>query len=383
MLEAVEAFDDVIRGQGLSRFRSAQPLDPVTLPQGTVLVSADNHWSVTEDIFYERFPAHLKDRAPRVQAGENGVHNWLIDGKPMLPPALTDVFEAFENVPGCIAIEPRLRDMDVMGIRHEINFGNAIGGGMPHPDLEVREHIFRIYNDHLAEMGVQSGGRFHGVGSINYWDMSKVRASIQEVKDLGLKTYLLPQNPKGADGEILDYLAPEMAPLWDAAEDVGLPICFHVGEFFKGGTGGIGISSMISFGPFRKTLAELIFGGILDRHPRLRIVFAEADLNWIPGALQTASMVYECYSSLMDPKIKHHPRHYWHNNCYATFMHDPVGLRLLDIIGHDRVMWSSDYPHVEGNFGYTRETIRAVLDVATEDEARMILGGTALKLFNL
>jgi predicted TIM-barrel fold metal-dependent hydrolase len=85
----------------------------------------------------------------------------------------------------------------------------------------------------------------------------------------------------------------------------------------------------------------------------------------------------------MHPKIKHHPRHYWHNNCYATFMHDPIGLKLLDVIGANRVMWSSDYPHVEGNFGYTRESIRAVLNATTEDEARMILGGTALKLFNL
>jgi predicted TIM-barrel fold metal-dependent hydrolase len=85
----------------------------------------------------------------------------------------------------------------------------------------------------------------------------------------------------------------------------------------------------------------------------------------------------------MDPKIRHHPRHYWKNNCYATFMHDPIGLRLLDIVGADRVMWSSDYPHVEGSFGYTRETMRAVLDATTEDEARMILGGTAVRLFGL
>lgn len=383
MLETIDAFDDVVRGRGLSRFRSAQPLAPLALPEGTVIVSADNHWSVADDIFYERFPARLKDRAPRLQVDKNGVHNWLIDGKPLLSPALAAVFEAFENVPGCLAIEPRLRDMDIMGIQHEINFGNAFGGGLPHPDLEIRELIFRHCNEHLAEMGAKSGGRFHGVGSINYWDMSKVRSSIEEVKAVGLKTYLLPQNPKGADGLVLDYCAPEMAPLWEAAEEVGLPICFHVGEFFKGGPGGIGISSMIAFGPFRKSLAELIFGGIFDRHPSLQIVFAEADINWIPGALQTASMVYECYTSLMDPKIRHHPRYYWHNNCYATFMHDPVGLQMLDIIGHDRVMWSADYPHVEGNFGYTRDTIQAVLNVTNEDEARKILGGTAMKVFNI
>jgi predicted TIM-barrel fold metal-dependent hydrolase len=383
MLDTSDAFDSVIRGHGLSYDRVAQPLDPLILPEGTVVVSADNHWSVTDDIFYKRFPDHLKDRAPRVRVDDRGVHNWYIEGKPLIPPDMLGVFEAFENVPGCIAIDARVRDMDIMGVAKEINFGNAIGAGLTHPDLEAREWVFRTYNEHLAEMGAKAPGRFHGVGTINYWDRNKTRASIAEVKALGLKTYILPQNPKGEGGALLDYCSPEMAYLWEAVEDAGLPICFHVGEFFKGGPGGLGISSMVSFGPFRKTLGELIFGGILDRHPSLQVVFAEAEINWIPGALQSASMVYENYTALIEPKIRHHPRHYWRNNCYATFIHDPVGLRLLDIIGADRVMWSSDYPHVEGNFGYTRETIKAVLDAVTPDEARMILGGTAIRVFDL
>jgi predicted TIM-barrel fold metal-dependent hydrolase len=174
-----------------------------------------------------------------------------------------------------------------------------------------------------------------------------------------------------------------MAYLWEAVEDAGLPICFHAGEFFKGGPGGLGVSMMVSFGPFRQTLGELIFGGIFDRHPTLQVVFAEAEINWVPGALQCASMIYENYPALIEPRIMHHPRHYWHNNCYATFIHDPVGLRLLDIVGADRVMWSSDYPHVEGNFGYTRDTMQAVRDATTPEETRMILGGTAIRVFDL
>jgi predicted TIM-barrel fold metal-dependent hydrolase len=383
MLDTADAYDSVVRGHGLSYDRVAQPLAPLILPEGTVVVSADNHWSVTGDIFYDRFPDRLKDAAPRGQVDERGVYNWYIEGKALLPPSMLRVFEAFENVPGCISTEARVRDMDIMGIDKEINFGNGIGGAINHPNLEAREWVFRIYNEHLAEMGAKAPGRFHGVGFINYWDKDKTRESIEELKALGLKTYMLPQHPKGAGGALLDYCSPEMEYLWEAAEDAGLPVCFHAGEFFKDGPGGLGVSMMVSFGPFRKTFGELIFGGIFDRHPSLQVVFAEAEINWIPGALQCASMIYENYPALIEPMIKHHPRHYWRNNCYATFIHDPIGLRMLDIIGADRVMWSSDYPHVEGNFGYTRDTMQAVVDATTPDETRMILGGTAINVFDL
>ena len=47
---------------------------------------------------------------------------------------------------------------------------------------------------------------------------------------------------------------------------------------------------METFGPFRRNLAQLIFGGIFDRHPDLKAVFVEAEINWVPGALQSASM---------------------------------------------------------------------------------------------
>jgi predicted TIM-barrel fold metal-dependent hydrolase len=138
-----------------------------------------------------------------------------------------------------------------------------------------------------------------------------------------------------------------------------------------------------TFGPFRRTLGQLIFGGIFDRHPDLKAVFVEAEINWVPGALQSASMIYECFQELIEPKINHHPRHYWQNNCYTTFMHDPAGLRMLDTVGTDRVMWSSDYPHLESTYGFGWTAIQAVLDAVNEDQARDILGGTVMKVFKL
>lgn len=381
--QTAEAYDRSVRGIALPKDRNPQKRGNTRLPPNTIVVSADSHWSLRTDIFYERFPAHLKDRAPRFVLSEDGVPVWLVNGKSGVDEGSKRTLATFESIPGCHSIEPRLRDLEVEGTDKEITFPNGILEFLGHPDLETREWIFRIYNQHLAEMQAAAPGRFYGAGLLMYWDMERIRESLAELKALGLKTFLLPQNPKGADGVSLNYCLPEMDPLWQAIEEAGLPVCFHVGEFSKDGPGGRGITIMINLGPFRKTFAELVFGGIFDRHPKLQVVFIEAEINWVPGALQTASMAYESFHHLLEPRIKHHPRHYWFNNCYAVFTHDPAGMRLLDLVGADRVMWSSDYPHVESSFGYSWDSINTVLNSVSEEDARAILGGTAIKLFNL
>ena len=72
-----------------------------------------------------------------------------------------------------------------------------------YPDKELRERAFRIYNEHIAELQERSNGHFYGVGLINWWDPQGTRQTLDELKSLGLKTFLLPLNPgKDDDGNI-------------------------------------------------------------------------------------------------------------------------------------------------------------------------------------
>ena len=382
-LSAADGYQALMSQLPLPLHRKAQRQGGISLPPDTVVVSADNHWSLTEDIFHQRFPRRLKHKAPRLKLNSDGLCEWSIEGASIFPPAISKIIQTYDALPGCVNLAARLRDLDTEGIQKEIVFGNAIGAFYAYPDLEVRDWVFRIYNQHLAELQAQAPGRFYGVGLVNYWDMASVRQSMEEVRRLGLKTYLLPIYPKGRDGEVLNYCSPQMAPLWQAAEDVGLPLCFHVGENFHEGPGGVGVTVMTNFGPFRKNLGELIFGGIFDRHPTLQVVFAEADINWVPGALQSAAVIYHTFRGILDPEIQRHPSEYWKTHCFVTFMHDPVGLDWLDIVGADRVMWSSDYPHQESTFGATWSAMRDVVETVGADRARDILGGTARKLFGI
>ena len=93
-------------------------------------------------------------------------------------------------------------------------------------------------------------------------------------------------------------------------------------------------------------LMSLIFSGALERFPNLKIVIGEAGLGWIPYVLQHMDLEWEDQFKDLDLKMK--PSEYWHRQCYATYQTDPVGIRLLDILGEDNVMWGSDYPHPDG-----------------------------------
>jgi predicted TIM-barrel fold metal-dependent hydrolase len=175
-----------------------------------------------------------------------------------------------------------------------------------------------------------------------------------------------------------------MDRFWAVAEEAGLPVSFHIGEVpTSGGRGGFGTFFILQAAPFRRTLGNLIFGGVLDRHPRLKIVFAEGGINWAAGALQDAELGYGAHVEIYDLKPKHRPSYYWHNNMYATFQTDTIGLRLLDYLGADRVMWAQDYPHSEGTFGYSTKAMQEVLGSTSLADARKILGENALKLYKL
>jgi predicted TIM-barrel fold metal-dependent hydrolase len=64
---------------------------------------------------------------------------------------------------------------------------------------------------------------------------------------------------------------------------------------------------------------------------------------------------------------------YWDHHMYASFMVDPLGLEQIDRIGVDRVMWSSDYPHNESTFGYSEQSLAAVVDsIGPEDAVKVV-----------
>ena len=77
--------------------------------------------------------------------------------------------------------------------------------------------------------------------------------------------------------------------------------------------------------------------------------------------MQDAEMIYDSFYPMLNPKLKKRPTDYWRECCFATFMSDSLGLKLLDYVGADRLLWSSDYPHSETTFPNSQVIVKGNL----------------------
>jgi predicted TIM-barrel fold metal-dependent hydrolase len=225
----------------------------------------------------------------------------------------------------------------------------------------------------------RSNGHCYGVGLINWWDPRGARRTLSELKSLGLRTFLMPISPGNDDnGHVIDYSSTEMSAVWDEIEDAGLPVAHHIGESqpkCPSEVNSVAVAMMVNIDSFREMFSKYIFGGILDRHPRLRIGWFEGGISWVPPALQDAEHVLASYQHMLKHQPEHDVRHYWDTHMCASFMVDGLGLKQLDEIGIDKVMWSSDYPHNESTFGYSERSLAAVVDAVGPEDAVRVVGG--------
>ena len=90
-------------------------------------------------------------------------------------------------------------------------------------------------------------------------------------------------------------------------------------------------------------LMSVIFAGVLEHRPGIKLVIGEAGTGWIPYILQRMDAEWEDQFKELDLKMP--PSEYWRRQCYATYQSDPIGVKLLDELGEDNIMWGSDFPH--------------------------------------
>ena len=381
----------LVKNLGPVAFRHAQQQGGRELPQGIRIISADSHYEIGEDIFSKYFPEHLKHKAPSFTFDEfPTVGGAELRNKTVDPRIVEEIrkYRINNMNPGIWDMNVRDQHLDAEGVEKEILFPNTLLTFIRDPDPEVQENVYSAYNRHLADLTARHHpGRYYGIGVCrNWWDPAAARSAIQEIVDLGLPSFMIPtSNPgKTPGGAPISYVDEAMDVFWAEAAAAGLPVCFHVGENVQfGQRGSLAATFLEAFSPFRKPFGQLAFGGVFDRHPNLQIVFAEAGIAWVPPMLQDAEMILDMHYTSLDYIPQRRPTEYWRDQCFATFMNDPLGLSLLEYIGIDNVMWSSDDPHNEGTLGMTWDSVFAVINTVGIDAAQKILGGTAIKLFGL
>ncbi len=133
----------------------------------------------------------------------------------------------------------------------------------------------------------------------------------------------------------------------------------------------------------KRSLTVLVFSGVLERFPRLKIVSAENEVSWLPFVIQRWDQTFQHYRHLYPSPLKMRPSEYFSRQIYATFIDDAFGVRNRHQVGVDHVMWSSDYPHTQSTRPHSQDVIARAFAEVPEEEKLKIVRGNVMRLYAL
>lgn len=356
------------------------------------IISADSHVNIPETAFAQYFPPKLRDRAPKVEHGEEQ-DTIVFEGQRSKISLLSAVagrkYEDFklnatrigEGAIGGYDPVERLKDMDLDGVHAEVLFG-TVGGGFLNQtnDPELKLTLTQAYNDWLADYCKTAPDRLIGMAEMPYWNLDQTLAEAKRAREKGLKGIVMHAIP--ADH---NYTEPLWEPLWNLLEEQEMPIHWHLG--MRPLTPGLASQLMISISCNKSMMAEpitsVIFSGVLERHPKLNVVSVEGGIGWSAFLVGWMDNVYERHRHWTGNQLKELPSSYFHNQVKLTFIEDEVGVRERHTIGLNAIMWSNDYPHSDSTWPHSQEVIAKHFAGVPEHETAQMVSGNAAKLYGL
>lgn len=299
--------------------------------------------------------------------------------------------------PGLQDHDARIADMDEQGVAADVIFHGGLNGqsipfsttgliswGDTAYDYLERVGV-RIYNRWLADFVSLAPERHAGIAHIPISDLSACAEEVEWAAEAGLKGINLPA-PRGDFPMLND---PAWEPLWAACNETGMSVNTHGGggEHYPYEGQGAQMMYMMET-PFRtrRGLWVMIFSGVFERYPNLKLVLTEQWVDWAPTAMADMDGLYHGPTgAAIRAKLPKPPSEYFRQNCYigASFMSNSEAKVSIehDLVGN--VMWGDDYPHAEGTFPDTREAMRFTFSDIDPSHTQKFLGETAIDLYGL
>jgi predicted TIM-barrel fold metal-dependent hydrolase len=280
----------------------------------------------------------------------------------------------------------------------------------PIPAVQNPEFVLdlhRAYNDWIAEYCSYAPNRLFAMGAVPLQDVDMAVAEAQRaVGELGLQGVFI---RSASYTEDMPLSHPHYDRFWAACQEMGIPVGLHpathtdvpnaarlfnlirrtadmaeankVADSVTGGTAlsiaiGAPVDAIISLG-------RLLMGGVCERFPELRILVLEAGGGWAASLLERMDEEVEAnpqerrWLSLL-------PSEYFRRQCWISFEPDDPTLPLLaELIGADRILWASDFPHSDAIYPGAGKSIRELVGGLAPDRQSMITGGNAVDAYRL
>jgi len=245
--------------------------------------------------------------------------------------------------------------------------------------------VARAYNNWLHDFCQADPKRLKGVGMLSFHDVSEaVKEAERVVAKLGfLGVFARPEPLRNLPWHSRYYDA-----LWSCLESLGVPIGFHsaaaLGEIPQIGDrfGDNLLLRHVTSHPMENMLAmvDIIGGGVCERHPKLKLAFLECYCGWVSFLLHRMDNAMEKGRFPTAGKLK--PSEYFQRQCWISTEHEKELPMIIDLVGDDKIVFSTDYPHGDSDFPHAVEEFLEMEDVSDESRKK-ILWDNCAQLYGL
>jgi predicted TIM-barrel fold metal-dependent hydrolase len=376
------------------------------------IIDADSHVNEPPDLWQDAVPGKWKERAPKLVKTEKG-DLWHFDGgRETWPVGLTatagqsyfqyaPMGQTYETMrPGSFDTDARLADMDADGIYAQVLYPSVTlkGAKIYSEERELQIACVRAYNDWILDFCRGSGGRLVAQAIVPTTGVDDAIAELDRAMKSWHRGAVISSFPNGS-------LYPKAVddPFWARAQEAGFPIAVHIGSFLrtpppaaaKSGRRDATWAPSLAFvaravwtkagGQTLDVACDLLFSGIFQRFPRLKMLLVEANIGWIPTLLEQGDDMFRRYRwwTGAHQEMSEMPSQIFHRNFWATFMVDRSGVELRHRLNVDHLMWSTDYPHSGTDWPESGLTIERVFRGVPKVEVKKMLHDNCKALYGL
>lgn len=377
------------------------------------VIDTDTHLTEPHDLWTANAPVTYRDRVPTVKVVD-GLQMWTVDGVVLGRASASSVvhrdghrnrgmeFTTWNFDDAAIAawdVDARLEMMDESGIFAHIIYPNAAGfGGQRFADLDdlvLKNMCASLYNDAMVEIQRNGRGRLFPMALMPWWDIEASVAEAERCAAMGLRGINMTSDPQ--QGGAPDLACRDWDPFWEVCEGLGLPVNFHIGAsqntFSWFGDSPwpsldpdrkLGIGSSMMYLSNARVISNLIFCGLLERHPQLQFVSVESGIGWIPFLLEAIEHQFHETSADGFPDLSLTPLEYFQRNMYACYWFEKANIaHTISVLGADRILFETDFPHPTCLFPDSMATAAPGLATLSEGDRRKVLQDNAASLYGI
>jgi predicted TIM-barrel fold metal-dependent hydrolase len=361
--------------------------------------SGDSHFLEPDDLWQSRLPKRLAELCPRSEKDPDGEYETVfVDGqifRRKLPSSAMVAFAELASKPqGVRDARARLGDLDQEGVWGEVIFPSLGMWASSFRTPELLKACMRASNEWALEEIAAVSPRYVVTAQVSTLVVDDAVEELLWAADKGFKAAFLPTTPHPSAP---DWHRDDWEPLWAAAEEAGMVLTFHIGtdpvpveagnsvtggagQVYRGPGGAIMNYAETTFSGQRATM-KLVACGALDRHPNLKVLISEGGATWVPFLGDRLLEGYRQHHMAVRPKLSRSPKEILYSQVYASFQHDETAVAAFDHMGYRNVMFGSDYPHMEGTFGHTQDTLKTLFDGVSDETRLRITQGAFFELF--